>query len=72
MLNMMILMNKRKGNDMNKKQAMATAKEWSMDPDNNYGQALVLQERKGYSVCADCSEGFKIVAKFIKGKQEEI
>jgi hypothetical protein len=54
------------------KHAKKWAKSWSMDEKNNYGQAVVTKDSRGWTVSADVSSGVKIYAKYIDGKEVSI
>ncbi len=54
------------------KKAKAQAKAWSLDDDNNYGEAVVTFFGGHLRVAADASPGMKIVAKFIDGKEVSV
>jgi len=52
--------------------AKQSAKQWSLDPDNLIGQAVVIRDPSGQlSVCTDFRGEWDVIAKFIDGYEED-
>jgi len=45
------------------------ARKWSLDPDNNIGEAVVSMIGRNLVVASDVSAGVEILATFINGKE---
>jgi len=54
-------------NDLENK--IEQARKWSLDPENNIGEAIVTKRGNALIVSADCSDGIEILAKFIDGRR---
>ena len=54
-------------NDLEKK--IEQARKWSLDPENNIGEAIVTKMGHTLTVSTSCLSGIKILAKFIDGRR---
>jgi hypothetical protein len=59
----------KEGKDRDLEKAKKKAAKWSLDDENNIGQAVITNLGGKYSISSDVSAGVEIFAKFIDGKE---